>query len=234
MELCLFCSFESIRKISQILKLIKHLEAFIEKSNLCLKFVFKFTHAHFIFISTGTSYSHSAIGYEKLIEKIEGLSRSVHLILVEWTTTATIVSPLLVAFINFFILGMGNDSFHFDGKFWFPLDVDKPVGFFLAALFQYVSVYAIFCCFTPIGCIMIGSCWSIVTFLKDVAMDISHLRKKKITNLNEQKLTERLRNFVRFHADVEELSELIIVLWGKQNADPEIEPQIDVESIVSD
>lgn len=228
----------------QILELIKHLEIFIVKSNgftriaSYLKHLFSISlQVHLVF-STGSLNSRSAIMHQKLIERIEGLSKLVHLVLVELSTTATIVSPLLVAFINYFVLGMDDDSFHFDGTFWFPFGVDEAVGFFLAVLFQYVADYATLCCFTPIGCIFIGTCWSIVTFLEDISMDISHLRKKKIENLNKIELAERFRNFVRSHADVEELStdtfvaenKLIIVLHWKRNTDTEF--KVNIEFIV--
>lgn len=132
------------------------------------------------------------------------MSKLVDLILIKISSSATIVPPLLVAFINYVILGMGFDSFHFDGTLWFPFDTNQPVGFFVAILFQGLAVFAALYNMTTIVCIYIGSCWSIVTFLRDIARDISHLRKKKLLDLNKQKLTECIRNFVRFHADVEE------------------------------
>lgn len=106
---------------------------------------------------------------------------------------------------------MGDESFSFDGTYWLPFDPNKPVGFFVAVLFQYLADYATLFCFTPIGCVFIGSCWSVVTFLADIARDISHLRKRKILNSNKQALTKRFCNFVRFHADIEELSEHFFV-----------------------
>lgn len=134
------------------------------------------------------------------------MSELIHSTLAKLVTATVLVTPLLVTFINYFILGMGDESFRFDGTLWFPFDPNQPVGFFVALLFECVSVFAEFCFFRPIICILIGSCWSIMTFLKDTARDISHLRKEKISNSSELELTERFHNFVRFHADVEELS----------------------------
>lgn len=163
----------------------------------------------FTFFSTGSFNPHSTIPYNELMAKIERLSKLIHLILVKVSTTASTVTPLLVVLINYFILDMADQSFHFEGTYWFPFDQNKPAGFFEAVLFQIVANYVTLLCFTPIGCIFIGSCWFIVTFLKDIARDISHLRKRKIANLKKQELTERIRNFVRFHADVEELVKLL-------------------------
>lgn len=128
------------------------------------------------------------------------------LIIIKISTTSTIIPPLLIIFVNFFFLGMGNESFCLDKAFWFPFDPNQPVGFFITLLFQSISTFAIFCFFTPIGCIFIGSCWSIETFLKDIARDISQLKRKKIFKTSQRELTKRICNFVRFHGDVEELS----------------------------
>lgn len=144
--------------------------------------------------------------HNDLVEKIERMSKLVHFILVEWSTTATMMSPLLIALINYFVLGMGDESFRFDGTIWLPFDTNSSVGFFATLLFQTVAVFAAECFLTPVVCLFIGSCWCIVAFLKDIATDVSTLRERKILHLNEQKLTERFYNFVRFHADVEELS----------------------------
>lgn len=143
---------------------------------------------------------------KKLVEKIEWLSNSIHLILVKISSATTIISPLLITFVNYFIYGMGDESFRFDGALWFPFDPNKPAGFLVALIFQCLAMFAVFSCVTPIVSIYIGSCWSVEIFLKEIAGDISHLKKKKILNLNEQKLTKRFCNFIRFHSDVEELS----------------------------
>lgn len=127
-------------------------------------------------------------------------------LIIKLATSSSIVSPVLVASINYFILGMGDESFRFDGTLWLPFDTNQPIGFLLASVFQYMSVFAALSFSKSIICIFIGSCWSIVTFLKDIAKDISHLNKKKIANLNKRELTERFWNFIRFHTDVEELA----------------------------
>lgn len=193
----MFCSFETIRKIPQILQLFKHLEDFIQKRIPQSLTVENFQ----------TNSRHSAAIYNELSGKIERSSKLIDLILVKLATAASIISPLLIAFINYFVLGLGNESFRFDAIIWLPFDANQPIGLFVALLFQNVSIYATVCFFTPIVCVFIGSCWSIVTFLKDIARYVHDLRKKKILKLNKHELTERIRDFVRFHAEVEELSE---------------------------
>lgn len=156
--------------------------------------------------NTGACHSHSVIKNNELIEHIERFSKLVHFFIVKWPTTSTIISPLLITFVNYFVNGMGDESFHFDGTLWFPFDANEPLGFFVALLLQAVSVLAIANCVSPIISTYVGSCSSIMTFLKDIARDISHLKKRKILNMDKPKLTERFCNFVQFHADVEELS----------------------------
>lgn len=143
----------------------------------------------------------------ELTERIEWISKLIHLILVKLSSAAAIISPLSITCVNYFIYDMGDDSFFFDATLWFPFDESKPLGFFMALLFQCFAVFTILSCLTPIVCIYIGTCWSIEVFLVDIARDISDLKKKKLLEWNEQKLSERVCNFVRFHADVEEFSE---------------------------
>lgn len=160
----------------------------------------------------GSAHSRSANKYNRLVKKIERISELMDLIIIKISTSSTIVPPILVTFINYFILGIGDESFRYDGVSWWPFNPNKPIGFFIAMLFTTVATFAVFCFFTPIVCIFVGSCWTIVTSLKDIAGDISHLRKRKILKLNQQRLTKRVCNFIRFHTDVEELSWYL--LWG--------------------
>lgn len=155
---------------------------------------------------TGSYDLHSATINSELIEKIERMTKLIEFILVKCGNASAIFSPLLITFTNYFILNMGSQSFRFDGRFWLPFDPNTPIGFFSATLFQCIAVCPTIFSFTPIVCLLIGSCWSIVTFLKDVARDISLLRKRELLNLSKQKLSERFCNFIRFHAEVEEFS----------------------------
>lgn len=134
------------------------------------------------------------------------MSELIHLILVKLITASTIISPILVVVVNYFILGMGYESIRFDGTMWLPFNANTPFGLSLALIIQCIIVFAAFCYYSPIICIYIGSCWCTVAFVKDISTDISRLRNVEITNLNDKKLTERICNFVGFHADVEELS----------------------------
>lgn len=142
----------------------------------------------------------------ELIAEIERMSELIHLILVKLITASTIISPILVVVVNYFILGMGYESIRFDGTMWLPFNANTPFGLSLALIIQCIIVFAAFCYYSPIICIYIGSCWCTVAFVKDISTDISRLRNVEITNLNDKKLTERICNFVGFHADVEELS----------------------------
>lgn len=117
----------------------------------------------------------------ELIGKIERMSKFIDLI-AKLTTLSTLVTPVLVVFINYVILGMGEESCRFAGTYWLPFDANHPVGFAAAMVFQCVSVHVTLCAFRPIVCILIGSSWSIVAFLKDIGADISELKKKKIAN----------------------------------------------------
>lgn len=140
------------------------------------------------------------------------MSKLIHLVLVKISYSADMLSPLLVTFVNYFILGMGDQSFRFDGTLWLPWDSNEPIGFFLTLLFQGAFVLSIFYYLTPIVGVYIGSCWSIITFMKDISKNILHLKKRKILNMSTQMLCERFCNFVRFHADVVEFSKHPIVM----------------------
>lgn len=212
LAVCLVCSFETICQFPRILKLIKRFGVFIEKSayNLILSFYFNFKltflSLSLLFLPQGSRKLHSATIHNKLVGRIERLSEWIHLLLVKVSTIATMITPLLVTFTNFFIFGMGDESFQYDGVSWMPFDANTPFGLLVALVFQTVAAFADLCLFTPIGCVFIGSCWTIVTFLKDIAIDISHLKSKQIANLSEQQLTGRFCRFVQFHTEVEQLS----------------------------
>lgn len=132
--------------------------------------------------------------------------------ILKWGTASAVVTPLLTTFINYFIYGMGSESIVYNGPMWLPFDPNKPIGFFVALIFVSVSIYATACFFKPIICFFIGSCWSIVTFLHDIGNDISKLKGEKKLKSNQQESIERLCNFVRFHAEVEELSRDFLVV----------------------
>lgn len=171
------------------------------------KNTFRFHHyIRYIFISIGSSNPHSVDLHNDLIEKIERMSELSHLILVKISTALTIISPLLITFVNYFVHGMGDESYRFDGALWFPFDVNKSGGFFMAVIFQCLTVCGTFCFVTPVACVYTGSCWTFVTFLKDITNDMSYFKTRKISNSSKQALTECFYNFVQSHANVQELS----------------------------
>lgn len=133
------------------------------------------------------------------------MSKLIHFMFVQMGAATSAIPPAIMALINYFILGLGDDSFRFDGKLWLLFDVNKPGGFFAASLFHGLTIYTTVFSFAPIFCVFIGSCWSIVIFLEDISRDISHLRTKKIIKMTEQNLAERFCNFVQFYAEVEKL-----------------------------
>lgn len=210
------CSFDfaiTVRKIPQILGYIKNLDAFIEKSKqngrcFSIKKTFCCSHrAWFHFVCwTGSRKRHSMATHTKLAQRIERMSALVNLIILKISSSAAMFSPLLVTLINYVILGLGDESFRFDGTLWFPFDVNQPIGFFVAICFQGTALCAVLCSVVPIVCVYVGSCWCIVTFLRDTARDISHLKVQKLVNLKKRNLIERLQQFVQFHSNVEELS----------------------------
>lgn len=159
-----------------------------------------------IIFSTGSFDPHSVAQNNDLAERIERMSKWIHLIFVKLGTALSVIPPPLTALINYFVLGLGDESFRFDGAFWLPFDANKPIGFTVALIFQCVAIYTSVFSFVPIFCVFLGSCWSMITFLKEIASDISHLNKKKIIKMNDRELTVRFCTFVRFHADVEKLS----------------------------
>lgn len=157
------------------------------------------------FSQAGSRHSRSAATNNELIEKIERMSKLIDLI-TKLACSSAILSPLSIISVNYFVYDLGVESFRFEGTFWLPFDANTPSGFCVASIFECASIYATACFVRPVICLFIGTCWSVESFLKDIGRDISHLRKRKIANLNKQKITERFCNFVRCHIDVEELS----------------------------
>lgn len=169
--------------------------------------IFRFFSSHALIDSTGGRSSPSSVAiYTDLVERIERICKLIYTFSVKWSTASVMISPLLAASVNYFVFDMGDESFQFNGNLWFPFDKNSPIGFFVAAIFQFFAMFAVFYCGMPLSCVYFGSCWLIVAFLKDIARDFSHLTKKKIRNLNEHQLNKHFGDFVRFHADVEKLS----------------------------
>lgn len=133
MAKCLLDSVITMRRIPQILKFIELFDVFIENSKSFPIFYSLFHNFLINFPPTGSFHSHSVAMNNKLVERIERMSEMIHLILIKLSFSAVVISPLLVTVVNFFVFGMGDESFRFCGALWFPFDPNKPIGFFMAS-----------------------------------------------------------------------------------------------------
>lgn len=118
---CAIITSISIRKISNIFKFIEDLEKFIGKSTLsfcfnfhryCIKiwsnlFFFKFKIHH-----PGLSNPMSKTIYDKYNAKIERMSKLFYLVFVTLTTPGIVLPPLLITLVNYYVYGLGDESFY--------------------------------------------------------------------------------------------------------------------------
>lgn len=63
-------------------------------------------------------------------------------------------------------------------------------------------------CGLPIICILIGSCWLIIAFVKDITNDLSNFKIIEMRLIkNRAELKVRFFNMIRFYSDAKELGE---------------------------
>lgn len=94
-----------------------------------------------------------------------------------------------------------------------PFNWKTPVGYAVAYLMQFTTwMYLLILC----SCIMsflAGICWLLITFVKDINIELNNINKLAKLKSNHIKLTGKLRDFVQFHCTVKELS----ILFYKKN-----------------
>lgn len=126
--ICLFTSLSgltllivvliSIWQTQNIFKMIESCELHIELSEsfLCPFFVIKSSNSNSFFILSlrGIGLKNDWISktvYEEVIERIENMSNLIHFALIKVSLVSFQTIPVLVAMINYLILGKGNESF---------------------------------------------------------------------------------------------------------------------------
>lgn len=88
-----------------------------------------------------------------------------------------------------------------------PFNWRTPFGYFIAMVFEFMTVHCTLCAFTPVLSFFIGSGWLAITFIEDITNDLAQLNSLKTLNKNKSKeLKERFCYIIRFHSDAKQLS----------------------------
>lgn len=89
--------------------------------------------------------------------------------------------------------------------FRLPFNWRTPFGYFIALLAQCFAAISTLFCGTSTVCFLIGSCWLIGSFLKDLRNDVLiHLNRveKMRSQRNAAKLVEHFHDIIQDHSDV--------------------------------
>lgn len=88
-----------------------------------------------------------------------------------------------------------------------PFDIKSPGGYFLAALIETISAFYTNMLLISIACPFIGSSWLIISFLKDITTDLTHLKVGKLSDhKNRRKLHRHFCRILQLHSDTKQLS----------------------------
>lgn len=87
----------------------------------------------------------------------------------------------------------------------FPFDWRTVIGYLIALLSQCAALLSILISFIPIICILIGSCWLSIVFVKDLINELAHLNTAK-SKRNHPEIRAHFCQIVQSYADAKQLS----------------------------
>lgn len=152
-----------------------------------------------------------------------------------YTAIITIVSAgftipaIILSYIKFYVIGLSEEEsfelpspmmsvqtnyrlesqkhFRIFNFFRLPFDAQSPFGYFVAASLQAITTFSSNMLFICMLCPLLGSCWMIISFLKDITNDLAHLKIRKLSNENSHaKLKHQFCRVIALHSDVKQLS----------------------------
>lgn len=168
--------------------------------------------------------------YIEVIEKIEKMSKFIHFALFKMSFGSGVLVLLLGPMFNYFILDMGADSvpdvqyMYLHRNSWItpikinqissnshsrlPFDYKTPFGFVLLTLLQFPWSFCLIFSAVPVICFLIGSCWLLVSFVKDIQNELDLLHTTAMSEQGRLNVTERFCNLVLTYSNVKQLRHL--------------------------
>lgn len=101
-------------------------------------------------------------------------------------------------------------SFKWNSSSFFrlPYNSKTPLGYACTMLGMFTTSYASLMINSPLMSFMVGACWLIITFVKDIGNDLYELNTKQARKINREKFKKRFCNIIRQFCVIEQLSEL--------------------------
>lgn len=90
----------------------------------------------------------------------------------------------------------------------FPFESYPPFGYLIVLLCETGSSFCILSCLSPLICLAIGSCWTIITFMTDIMHDLSRMNRAcKVVPQVAWELKKRFYDVIQLYSEVKQLSE---------------------------
>lgn len=86
-----------------------------------------------------------------------------------------------------------------------PFDWKTPFGYSLAWFAQAVAAHSTVLHLNLVVSFLIGSCYFVISILKDIAKDFATLNSTKTSDINHREMTGHFCNIVQFHTDARQL-----------------------------
>lgn len=87
-----------------------------------------------------------------------------------------------------------------------PFNHKTLFGYIVALLGQAVPIIGLLLITNQILSFLIGSCWSFISFIDDIANELSCLKLNKASNTNNPEMKKNVYNIVQLYSDVKQLS----------------------------
>lgn len=97
-----------------------------------------------------------------------------------------------------------------------------PLGYLICWLLEAVSEFCLFFYLIPILCLLVGTSWLLIAFLKDISDDLLKLYIHRECHQYRWELNARFRRIIQLYSEVKQLSERT---FARKNQKLEKEPE---------
>lgn len=101
---------------------------------------------------------------------------------------------------------MGKTKLLIIVSYRFPYKQMQPWGYLMCWLLEFLETFSISLYLVPNVCLLIGICWLLIAFVKDISDDLLKLNIRRASHGHRREVTVRFRSVVQLHAEVKQLS----------------------------
>lgn len=88
----------------------------------------------------------------------------------------------------------------------YPTDLKNPFGYLFIFMVEYVGILCAACASAGHTCFVTGSCWMLVTLVKDIQHSLYILNERAIAKSSRSKLLNHLSEILQLHSSAKQLS----------------------------